>query len=172
MRGNKKVRRVAFTAVFTALATAFLYTASVFPTGQLGFLGVASLVGIAAVVEYGLAGGFFVYAGTAVLGLLLVPSKALAGLYAVFFGAYPVVKALSEKRGRALEWFVKLVFFNAALTVAIFALRMTMFDLSNIKYGKALLYVLGNAVFVIFDIAVTRAIGAYMAKIHPRIHKQ
>lgn len=169
MRDRKKLRRVAFTAVFTALAAAFLYVASVFPTGQLGFLGVASLCGIAAVVEYGLAGGLFVYAGTAVLGLLLVPSKALVGLYAVFFGAYPIVKALAERRGRLLEWCVKLLFFNAALSVALFALKLTVFDLSRLKYGEALAYVLGNAVFAVFDIAVSRAIGAYMAKIHPKI---
>lgn len=171
MRGNKTARRVAFTAVFTALAAAFLYLASVFPTGQLGFLGLGSLCGVAAVVEYGLAGGLFVWAGTSALGLLVVPAKALVGLYAVFFGAYPVVKSLAEKRGRLMEWTVKVVFFNAALTAALFALRMTFFDVTNIKYGVAVLYAAGNAIFVIFDIAVSRAIGTYMAKIHPRIRK-
>lgn len=172
MRGNKTVRRVAFTAVFAALSTAFMYIAAVFPTGQLGFLGLASLCGVAAVVEYGLAGGLFVYAGSAALGLLLVPSKALVGLYAVFFGAYPVVKSLAERGGRVVEWCVKLLFFNAALTAAIFALKMTLFDLSDLRFGKALLYGIGNIVFVIFDIAVSRAIGAYMAKIHLRIKQK
>lgn len=163
---------MAFTAVFTALSTAFMYIASVFPTGQLGFLGLASLAGIAAVVEYGIAGGMFVYIGSAILGLLIVPSKALVGLYAAFFGPYPVVKALAEKRGRVIEWSLKIILFNIALSLAEFVLKMTIFDISGIKYGTALLYVLGNAVFVVFDIAVSRAIGAYMAKIHPIIHSK
>lgn len=170
MKGKKTAKRVAFTAVFTALSAAFLFIASAFPMGQLGFLGLASLCGIAAVVEYGLAGGIFVWAGTAVLGLFIVLSKALVGLYAVFFGAYPVVKALAERRGRVFEWAVKLLFFNAALSVTLFALRMTVFDVSNIKYGTAVLYIAGNAVFAVFDIAVSRALGAYMAKIHPKIN--
>ena len=169
MRGKKTVRRVAFTAVFTALSAAFLYIASVIPTGQLGFLGIASLCGIAAVVEYGLAGGLFVYIGTGLLGLFLVPSKTLVGLYAVFFGVYPIVKALSERFGRIAEWCVKLAFFNATLSAALFALKMTLFDLTEVRYGIYLLYALGNIVFAIFDIAVSRAISAYMAKIHPRI---
>ncbi len=170
MRRNKTARRVAFTAVFTALAVAFIYLAALLPTGQLGFLGLASLCGVAAVVEYGLPGGLFVWMGGSVLGLLIAPSKNLALLYAVFFGAYPVVKSLAEKpKSRLLEWCVKLLLFNAALTVALFALKMTVFDLSNVRFGKAILYLLGNAVFVLFDIAVSRAIGAYMGRIHPKI---
>ena len=46
---------------------------------------------------------------------------------------------------------------------------MTLFDLTEVRYGIYLLYALGNIVFAIFDIAVSRAILAYMAKIHPKI---
>ncbi len=171
MRDKRTVRRVAFTAVFTALSTAFLFIASVFPTGQLGFLGVASLVGIAAVVEYGPAGGIFVWLGTLFLGFLVIPSKTLVWLYALFFGPYPAVKYFTERLGRVPEWAVKLAFFNAALTVALFALKVTMLSFSYMKFGNVILYVLGNAVFVLFDVAVTRAIQVYMAKIHPKIHR-
>lgn len=162
---------IAFLAVFSAFSTAFLYLASLFPTGQLGFLGVASLFGIAGVVEFGLPGGLAVYAVTALLGLLIVPSKTLVGLYALFFGPYPVVKALAERGSRVLEWIVKVVFFNAALTAALFALKVTVFDFTHIQYGVPVLYIAGNLIFAIFDIAVSRAIVFYMARIHPRIHK-
>lgn len=171
MRGKIKTRSIAYTAVFTAFSTLFLYLASVMPSGQLGFLGIASLFGIAAVVEFGMYGGITVLAGTAVLGLIIVPSKTLVGLYAVFFGLYPIVKSLAERRGRVFEWCVKVIFFNLALTAAVFALKVTVFDLSNVKYGVPILYCAGNAVFVLFDIGVSRVIAFYMARIYPKIHK-
>ncbi len=171
MRKNISARRVAFTAVFTALAVAFMYIGCVLPTGQLGFLGLASLLGIAAVVEYGFPGGLFVWLGGAVLGLLVLPSKTVAWLYALFFGPYPVVKALSEKGGRAVEWCVKMAFFNLALSLAIFALKATLVSFGSVRFGTVLLYILGNVVFVLFDIAVTRAVAFYMNKLHPRLRK-
>lgn len=171
MREKKTARRVAFTAVFTALSTAFLYLAAVLPTGQLGFLGVSALCGIAAVVEYGIAGGVFIWTGTSILGFILSPSNVLAGVYAVFFGPYPVVKAFAEGRGRVAEWVIKLVFFNAALSVCVFALKTAMFTFSGKTLSVPVLYVAGNAVFAVFDVAVSRATGFYMSRIHPKIHK-
>lgn len=166
-------RKIAFTAVFTAFSTAFLYIASVFPSGQLGFLGVASLFGIAAVLEFGLWGGGAVYAGTALLGLLIVPSKSLIALYAVFFGYYPILKALAEKlKSRVLEWFVKLAIFNAALTASIFLLTTTIFDFSLFNNRVYLIYLVCNVVFVLFDIGVSRVIAVYLSKIYPKIHKK
>ena len=169
---NSRTRRIALAAVLTAFEVTFAYIACVFPTGQLGFLGVASLFGISAVVELGIVPGAIVYAAAGALGLIMLPSKTLAILFAVFFGPYPVVKALCEKLGRVAEWAVKLAFFNLALTVALFALKMTFFDIGDMQFGIPILYVLGNAVFVLFDIAVSRAIVFYMAKIHPKIHKK
>lgn len=171
MRDRASSRRVAFTAVFTALSAAFLYLASVFPTGQLGILGVASLFGVASVVEYALPGGVFVWLGTSILGFILVPSKGLVWLYAVFFGPYPVVKLLAERMRRPVEWIIKVVFFNAALTVAIFALKFTMLNFSYMRAGTLLMYLLGNGVFILFDLAVSRAVRGYMTVIHPKIHK-
>lgn len=168
---KKSSRFIALAAVLAAFQVAFMALACFVPTGQLGFLGVASLFGVAAVVELGTAGGALVYAACAILGFLVLPSKTLAGLYAVFFGPYPVVKALAEPRKRWTEWITKLLFFNAALTVAIFALKMTVFDLFNIKFGVPLYYLGGNVVFVIFDIAVSRALTVYMSRIHTKIGK-
>lgn len=173
MQDRSKSRRIAFTAVFTAFSLAFLYIASVVPSGDLGFLGVASLFGIAEILEFGLWGGAAVYAGTTLIGLLLVPSKSLVGLYAIFFGYYPILKALTEKfKSRILEWAVKLAVFNAALTAAIFALTSVIFDFSVFNNRVYLIYLACNAVFVLFDIGVSRVIAVYLSKIYPKIHKK
>lgn len=172
MRGRSKARSVAFTAVFAAFSTVFLYLASVFPTGQLGFLGVASLFGVAAVVELGIPGGLAVFAVTAALGLLIVPSKTLAAVYAAFFGYYPVMKALAERlKSRVLEWAVKLAVFNAALTVILFAVKATIVDIDFLNRSVYLMYAVMNAVFVLFDIGVSRVIRFYVGSVYPKIHK-
>jgi hypothetical protein len=168
-----KTKRLALTAVFTAFSTVFLYLSSVFPTGQLGFMGIASLFGIAAVIEYGIPGGLFVFVGTAILSLLIVPNKMLVALYAVFFGYYPILKALAEKtKSRVAEWALKIIVFNIALSIVIFVFKMSVFDLSTINDSYMILYAVGNVVFILFDIGVSRVIAAYISNIQPKLHSK
>ncbi len=170
MRQNR-TRKLTLTAVFAAFSTVFLYLASVLPTGQLGFLGVASLFGVAAVCEYGLAGGAFVFAVTALLGFFLVPDRMNVVLYVSFFGYYPILKALAEKcRVRAAEWAVKLAVFNAAVTVDLLLYRSLFLDGKPGPWLVLGVYALLNLVFVAFDIGVSRVISVYMAKIYPKMH--
>ncbi|MGM9522076.1 MAG: hypothetical protein ACI3VB_06315 [Oscillospiraceae bacterium] len=170
---TNKARKISFTAVFTAFSIAFLYLSSVFPTGQLGFLGIASLFGVAAVIEYGTAGGLFVFAGTALIGLMLVPDKMLVVLYSMFFGYYPVLKSIAEKmRSRTFEWVVKLAVFNIALSIILFIFSFTLFETDIIKNSYVVMYIFCNAVFVAFDVGVSRLICFYTAKIFPKIHSK
>ena len=57
----------------------------------------------------GLKAGFFCYGATGLLGLLLVPDKANALLYLLFFGLWPMLKSLLERiaQPRPLEWRVQ-----------------------------------------------------------------
>ncbi len=171
MRDNR-VRKVTLTAVFSAFSIVFLYLAAVFPTGQLGFLGVASLFGIAAVCEYKIAGGIFVFAVTSIVGFLIIPDKASLILYVSFFGYYPVLKALAEKCSvRALEWVIKLGIFNAALSLVLFVFKIGFFDFDFGDAYYIVAYALANVVFVCFDVGVSRVLTVYMARIFPKIHR-
>ena len=169
---RKSVRRLTVTAMMTALSVIFLYLACIFPTGQLGFTAVASLFGVAAVVECGIAAGIFVYVGASVLGLLLLPEKTMAFLFLVFFGLYPVVKSLIERIGRLIpEWALKLLFFNAALSAVWFLLRGLALPESALSYPTAVVYALGNVVFILYDIGLTRLIGVYIRRISNKIKR-
>ena len=166
-----KTRRLTLTAVFTAFSVGFMYLSSVFPTGQLGFLGISSLFGIAAVIEYRIAGGIFVFAATALIGLLIVPDKMLVLLYSMFFGYYPILKSLAEKtKSRIIEWLIKLVVFNVALTLILFVFKLVLFDFSFLRNSYFLLYLFCNIVFILFDIGVSRVIIFYISKISSKIH--
>lgn len=170
---SKKTKIITLSAVFTALSVVFLYLASVMPTGQLGFSALASLCGVCVVIETGIGGGLGVFAATSILGFLLIPEKTYMLLYVCFFGYYPVVKLLFERfRSPVLGWVCKLAVFAAALTVLLFAFRLTLFDVSFLSGRRWLLYIVLGAVFVVFDLGVTQVIGYYRVKISPHLGKR
>ncbi len=164
-----KTRTLAYLAVLSALGTVFAYLSFVLPTGQLGFLALASLCGVAAVIESGAGGGIAVFIVTAVLSFLILPTKTGAIVYAVFFGWYPVMKLFAERtRPKLVEWAIKLISFNAAVTVLIFVFNVVFFTFDA---AVPVIYLILNAVFIVFDIGVTRAIGFYISRIAPHMKR-
>ena len=78
-RMKNKSYKITITAVMTAMTVALMYLSSIMPTGRLGFLGLSSLMGIAAVIESGLSGGIMVYIGGCLLEIE-EPLQALSDL--------------------------------------------------------------------------------------------
>lgn len=168
---KSRTRKITLAAVFSAFSVMFLYLASVFPTGQLGFLGISSLFGAVAVCEYGVPGGVLVFVVTALIGFMIVPDKTGPTLYAVFFGYYPILKSVAEKlRSRVLEWALKLIVFSVALSVVLFVFRLAFYEFELSGWLYAVAYFVGNMVFIIFDLGVSRVLAVYMSKIYPKIH--
>ena len=97
--------RVALVGVLAALSLIALYLSAVSPTARMGIVAIAGLFPAGAVVSAGLKAGFFCYGAAGLLGLLLVPDKANALLYLLFFGLWPMLKSLLERIPvRPLEW--------------------------------------------------------------------
>lgn len=152
MKGTKKL---AVCAMLTALSVVVLYGACLAPTGRLVLLAVAALLPAAAVLAGGLRWGLLTYAATAVLGLLLLPDLRYSLAYAVLLGHYSIWKSLVERvRSRALEWVLKLAVWNGLLAVTWGLFRLLFaFELG---VSLALLWLLGNVVFAVFDVAATQ----------------
>ena len=164
---NDKTRALTVSALFTALCLVSLYFASVWPTGQLGFAAVASLFVAAAVFEAGYVYGLFVYVAGSALGLLLLPTRAAPLLFVLFFGFYPVVKKFVESlRNKILQWVLKLLVFNAALTVIWVFLRALFFAFIDSALSIVVLYISGNIVFALFDYGFSKVICFYMDRVH------
>ena len=89
-------------------------------------------------------------------------------MYAAFFGYYPVIKSfLESKLPRVVEWIVKFLIFNAAMVLAyviiIFVFGMPLDEMEEFgQYAVPILLGMGNVVFFVYDIALTRVIGAYL----------
>jgi len=163
---NKGTRTLTLSALFTALSLIMLYIASVWPTGQLGLVAVASLFIAAVVVESGPGSGLSVFVAVSGLGMLIIPNKTAPLLFLMFFGYYPVVKSLIERIGAMpLQWLLKLLVFNASLTAIRFLLKSIVFEFGGYKPGVFLLYLLGNVVFAVFDYGFSKVIWLYISRV-------
>ncbi|MBQ8974680.1 MAG: hypothetical protein IJ072_03015 [Oscillospiraceae bacterium] len=161
-----KTKSVALTAILAALSVLFIFLGGVFPSGQLGFAAAACLFGVAAVIEAGIVYGVMLYVVSAALALVIVPYKLPAILYAAFFGYYPVVKSAAERmKERPLEWVIKLAVMNAALTGLLLTVKSVFVPDVIASLPNAIIYVVFNVVFIIFDIGVSRLIALYMSRV-------
>lgn len=130
----------------------------------------AGILLMVVVIEINKKWAFGVYAAAGILSLLLATDKEAAVMYVAFFGYYPIIKAVLEsKLPRAVEWIVKFLIFNVTMVASYFVLikvfGISMEDMNELgKYGPLILLALGNVVFLVFDIAITRIATLYIIK--------
>lgn len=167
---KQRARYVSVTALLVALSVVILYLASLFPTARIASAAIAGLLTAVAVIECGITSGIACFACTSILAAVLMPVKTVGLLYILFFGYYPVVKSLAERtKKRPVEWAVKIVVFNAALT-AIYFLWILSF-MPDVDFGTLtliLLYVAGNICFVLYDFAFSVLAGQYISRFYKK----
>lgn len=167
--------RLALAGIFTALAVVFLLlTAS--PPATVGLAALAGVCGIPVVVEGGRKAGLLHVAAVALLSWLIVPTVEGKMMYTAFFGWYTIFKGFieSKNQSRVVEWSAKIGAFAAAVTaygaVWVFLLDMPLPDgVAGWVYPVAAVVML--AVFVVYDIGLTRLIGTYLAHIRPKLRQ-
>ena len=155
--------------MLSALGVVLLYLGSLIEIVDVSMAVVASLLCVLAVIEYGGSAPWLVFGVTATLSLILVPQKAPALMYALFFGYYPILKEKFEKMKTATCWICKEIVFNVALAVIFVCLKFLVLgyaDIPVVLYGIAV--VLCEAVFIIYDMALSRLISLYVWKLRKR----
>ena len=168
--GKKATRRLAVSAVLAALGVVLLLLGSLVQVLDLSMAAIASLLAVFAVIEIGGKYPILIYLVTSVLSLLLLPVKTAALIYFVFAGYYPILKAVLEGRlARPVAWLFKIVIFCSAVALGLFAAgKLFLMDLSWIFANWWFLLCL-LPVFVLYDIALTRLISAYLRKWRTRL---
>ena len=165
LMGNK-TRTLTLSGVFSAFAFVSLYIASIFPMGQVGLVAFASLFVAAAVIDIGRTPGVCVFVVSSALGMLLIPNRAALILYVAFFGYYPVLKSIIEQINKAvLEWALKLLAFNVALSVIWILFRGFIFDIELNWFGIVILFISGSAAFVVFDYGFSKVASLYIYRV-------
>lgn len=141
-------RKLSFASVLTALTIVCLYGSTILPTGKIALLALTSLCVLVTQAECGTRYALIQYAASALIGLLLVPTKFQSILFIAFIGYYPIVKSHIERLDKLwLEWIVKIFYFNAMLICLYFIVKY--FLLRYVSFGPIFDYVLSHLVIVV-----------------------
>ncbi len=171
---KKNTSKVTFCAMMAALAAVFMLL-SYFPYLTYAIPAIAGLFIMVALIETNAKWALLSYISSAVLVFLFAESESKL-MYICFLGYYPILKAIIERlKSRVLEWVIKILSFNAAVLLVYYVFAalfgISLDDLNFMKYGAVMLLALGNIVFVIYDIMVSKMAATYIIKMHPRVSK-
>ncbi len=171
----KQSKKVSLCAVISALATVIMLV-SYFPYFTYATPAVAGLFMMIPLIEINAKYATLCYITSAVLSLIIAePESAL--LYALLLGFYPILKAVVERINKpVIEWVIKIAVFNLSVIAVYFALsfifKISVDDFGKLgKYGAYIFLGVGNAVFFIYDIAISRMSVMYMMRIHPSVKR-
>ena len=165
-------RRMVLAAMLSALGSVILLLGSLADFLDLAAVLLASFLIVFAVLELRGPWPYLTYAVTALLAFLLLQLRAVVFEYALFGGIYPIMKYLAEKLPRTPSYLIKLGFFNLSVA-AIAYLSFALLGM-KLRFGAphiAVLLVLCNAVFMLYDYTLTRLIWRYCISIRPRFRR-
>ncbi len=158
-------------AVVSALGVVTLLIGSLVQVLDISMAVIASLFVVFGVIELRGPYPYLIWGVTSLLALLLLPQKSAALLYFLFAGYYPIVKAALEGHlPRVLAWVSKFLVFNLVLgLVLLLAFKVVLVEIPPewVKYWW-LVFAL-EPVFLLYDIALTRLITAYIVRWRGRL---
>lgn len=156
----KNTKKLVFSAILSALAVVFMYIGALFDVLDLSVAALASMCVALVLAELGARWAFLVYAVAAVLSFLLLPVKTPAILFSGFIGFYPITKSVFERRLHGVwQWAAKLLLLNVCTGAMLLVLRL--FAVSA-AWFEILTLALANLVFIVYDIALSRLLRAYV----------
>ena len=167
--------KITFCSIITALSVIFMLL-SYFPYFTYAVPAVTGLLMMILVIELSTRWAFAAYVASSLLVFLFAEPESKL-MYICLFGYYPILKAIIEKLNKpVIEWILKLLVFNAAVIsvylifAGIFGISLDDFKTLG-KYGAYVFLAVGNAVFVLYDIAVSRTAMFYISRFHNRVIK-
>lgn len=173
-----KAYKAALGGVVAALSVTLMLLCGIIPFGTYAFPCFAGIILISIAIEIGYPLAFAVYAVVSVLSVLFVADKEAALYYVMFFGFYPVLRKLIEKIPlKPVVYVIKFLLFNACVIGAFFV-AMAVLSIDKDEFTLFGIYVpwvfliIGNLVFIAYDLCIDRLERTYMIKIHPIFTKK
>ena len=167
---RRRTRALTISALLSALGVILLALGSLLETIDLSVAALASFFVVYAVIELKGAYPWMMWVVTAGLAWLLLPQKSPA-LFYTLIGFYPILKEKTERFRPILSWVLKLVFFHLSALLAYLGFRflLTSSAVETRLWMLALFYLLTLVCFVLYDIALSRLITFYFAKLRSRL---
>ena len=156
-------KKLAIAGVMAALAVALLYLLGM-TAFDLSVLVLCSLMTMLVMVECGVKVTWIYAAVTAVLALLLLPSKLYAIEYLMFAAIYPIFKMYFERMPAVFAWLLKISCLDSMLMLCLVLVRLV-FTTADFFPFTMPTFIIGTAFFIVYDIVMTMCISVYMIKL-------
>lgn len=174
---NRSIR-VAFCGIMTALCVLLMFLTGLIPVGTYALPSLAGMLLTVIVVEMGTSWAWLVYAASSVLSVLIAADKEAAMLYVLFFGYYPILKAVIERKRmrKVVTYLLKFAVFNASmvlgyfLSIRVLGVPEDSFTAFGI-YLPAVYLVAGNMIFAVYDYAITAVVVSYTNRFHKAVSR-
>ena len=158
---RKSTKKLTVSAILCALCVIIMLAGSVIEVMDLSVAAICSFAVLFAVIELGSFYPVLLWLSASTLGILLLPVKFPALYFALFFGWYPIVKAYTERLSRLPCILIKLAACCVSVTVICAAGTLVAPEEALVALTP-LLYPLACAVFILYDIAMSRMRAAYL----------
>lgn len=162
-----KASNIAQSGILVALTLAILYSASLLPISTLSILTIASCLIPVSIIRTSIKNTILVYLSCSILSFFFVPIN-IALLYTSFFGIYGIIKYFIEKLNNLIyEIIIKLIIFNILLFLIYYF--FSAFIGFNPQIALWLLLIIAQAVFLIYDYALTIIISYFINRINKHL---
>lgn len=174
---KSKSFKISLCAMVTALSTVVMMLTGLITIGSYALPAIAGIFMVIIVIEINKKWAFATYISTSMLSVFLASDKEAVIIFILFFGYYPILKALIERlKNKVIIWILKFLVFNvSAITYYIAALKILMLpDDSFTIFGVSLplfFLMLGNIVFLLYDYTLSLLVKAYIFRVHPKLRK-
>ena len=178
MKGRKSWA-MAYCGMAAALCVALMLLGAVIPIAMFIAPAAASFLIATVCVECGLRMALTAYGAASLLGLLFVPDREVALIFAVLLGYYPLLKPrLDRLRPALLRGGCKLLLCDGAV-LAMYSLVLVLFpagETAQELHATALVFSLvtlamGNVAFLLYDRALRNLLQVYRLIWQPRLHR-
>ena len=167
--GNFSVGKLALSALFSALSVVILLSGQLFSVFDLTALAAASVILVVAALELGNPWTWLCWGVVSVISLIILPEKIIAIGYALLAGVYPVLKFTFEKMRTAVKIVLKFLSFNLPFIIILFISSMFLPSEDFIAGFIPVIIIGGNALFFIYDLALTSCAAFYIVKLRARL---
>lgn len=162
-----KASNIAQSGILVALTLAVLYSASLLPISTLSILTIASCLIPVSIIRTSIKNTILVYLSCSILSFFFIPLN-IALLYTSFFGIYGILKYFIEKLNNLIyEIIIKLIVFNILLFFIYYF--FSTFIGFNPQITFWLLLIMAQAVFLIYDYALTIIISYFINRINKHL---
>lgn len=172
--------RVALGGIVAALCLLCMFLSGIMPVFYLILPMVAGVLLMIIAEEVSLGWAWLTYIAVDILSLLITADKESALVFIMLFGHYPMLRMYLERlKFKGLRYILKAMIFNFCaisfflVTVFVFGIEQMLTDINDLgKYGGAILLILANIIFVLYDFNLGAIYVLYIKRLLPKFRKK